>query len=205
MHGEHSIPKSKSPALRNSYTNLLLICARCNWSRKASPNQDAEGRLLLDPCTAVWADYFKQINGEIHPLAGDDNALYTCERYGLNDLQKRQIRTRRRDWIEATVTAMLEVFGLETECLDRFIKDSETSTSSDLLEQLATVRGLRTAWKLLLENLELYTPIPSDPDETCRCGHTDYHTIPMVLAEQTVSLGDLLEQAIVRAHKSEPT
>ncbi len=198
MQIEHSIPQSKGFDQRHVYTNCFFICARCNQSRGASPNEDEGNTVLLDPCAVAWGDHFARIGDEILPHPADSSALYTCESYDLNDLRKVRLRERRRTWIENHADALLEILEEEPKLLDQVVETSETSTVQELLGRLDAARGLRTALWLLLKNLERFKPIPDDHDAACRCGHTKHHNLPGVLSEQTVGLEDLLDQARAR-------
>jgi len=202
MQIEHSIARSKDVSLADVYTNCYYICERCNKSRGASPNQDDENNELLNPCNVSWEDYFERVGDELRPRAHSSSARYTWESYDLDDPSKVKIRERRRIWIEAHAAAILEIFEMEPALIDQLVESSEVDTVAELLKLIDAARGVRKALYLLLHNLRQFRPIPEDRDIPCQCRHTQDYSLPEVLAEQTVDLGDLLRQARARRDKS---
>jgi len=195
MQIEHSVPRRHNPAQRDVYTNCFYTCERCNKLRGTRPNRDHRGNTLLDPCRTVWSEHFELVQDHLRPYPGDGDAEYTWESYGLDDPVKVGLRQRRREWIEDHADAVLDTFELEPELLDRVVEESEGSEAVSLLEQLSASQRLRKARRLLLDNLSKFRPIPRDHDTSCRCGHRAHHELPKVLAEQIVSLRELVRQA----------
>lgn len=195
MQIEHAVPRSQHPFQRDAYSNCFYICERCNKHRGALPNQDGEGNVLLDPCAMAWSGHFKLVDDHLRPNPGDGDAKYTWESYNLDDPVKVGLRERRRQWIERHAEALADTLELEPALLDQWVGEAESGDVTELLERLAKAQGLTKARRLLLENLSIFEPIPRDHDTSCRCGHADHHSLPDVLAEQTVGLSELLRQA----------
>lgn len=198
MQIEHAVPRSQHPFQRDAYSNCFYICERCNKHRGALPNQDDEGNALLDPCATSWSRRFELIDDHLRPKPGDGDAEYTWESYNLDDPVKVGLRKRRRQWIERHADALADTLELEPALLDQLVEESEGGEVTELLKQLAKAQRLTKARRLLLENLAIFEPVPKDHDTSCRCGHADHHSLPDVLAEQTVGLSELLRQARAR-------
>lgn len=195
MQIEHSVPRRHDPAQRDVYSNCFYACERCNKLRGTLPNQNNRGNTLLDPCQAIWAEHFELLRDYLRPYPGDGDAEYTWESYGLDDPVKVGLRKKRRQWIEDHADAVLDTFELEPELLDRVVEDSEGGDTTGLLDRLNGSQGLRKARRLLLDNLSKFKPIPKDYDTSCRCSDRAHLSLPKILAEQTVTLRDLLRQA----------
>jgi hypothetical protein len=93
---EHFIPKEQDPRLENIYSNCFYACRYCNRARGRKRNTDPTGRQLLNPCHAIWADYFVRDGDRLKPRNNDPNAHYTHEAYQLDLPRKVRARTLRR-------------------------------------------------------------------------------------------------------------
>ncbi len=201
MQVEHRIAQSGDPSQKNVYNNCFYICERCNKARRALPNEDDEGRILLDPCAVVWGDHFDCAGDTISPRPGDHSAKYTWESYQLGDPGKTQIRGRRRFWMEKYAEALLDCAETEVELVSKAVDEADHRDSSETEQRLIVARSLQRMRKPFLEGLDEFSPIPASRTIPCRCSHTDHLTLPDVLAEQTIDLSTLLAEAGMRRNQ----
>lgn len=198
MQVEHFIPQSRSRSKRNNYKNCFYICERCNKSRSNLPTRDDAGNPLLDPCSTVWADHFERSGDAISPYPEDGGAHYTWECYGLDDPGKVTLRQKRRIWMERFADTLLELMNLELELNDVAFDESEEAELGETSRRLKAAQRLHRAQAPLLRLLDEFRPIPDRSGTSCSCRNADHNGLSETLAEQTVDLADLLEQARAR-------
>ncbi|HKH44995.1 MAG TPA: hypothetical protein VKM72_10070 [Thermoanaerobaculia bacterium] len=183
MQVEHFITQSRSPSLRNRYSNCFLICRLCNLARGVALNRTAVGYSLLNPGSRSWLDAFEVIDDEIQSRNVDDgDAIYTRDTYDLNDPHKVRMRKLRRETIERAL-----IFLQKSEHLDQKLIERAAMTTGDplLLEAAETVKIDRrnACWEL-----HQFLAVPHDHDKTCHCGHKANHSLPEALARQTIDV-----------------
>ena len=197
---EHSIPQSEAESKRDVYENCLLICERCNKSRRASPNFDEAGSPLLDPCAVVWSNHFERVEDELRPILEDKGAEYTWHCYDLDDPRKVILRTMRRTWMEKCAERIAVLADLESRVGDQAVDLADSALRSELLKSIDLARELRATKRVFCDKLDEYSPLPEDRGSRCGCRNAKYHSLAEVFAEQTVDLADLLAEA--KAHKN---
>ena len=200
MQVEHRIAQSDDPSQINIYRNCFYICERCNKARRALPNIDGEGRILLDPCTVVWADHFEVKECKISPRLGNSSAQYTWESYRLDDPAKVRLRERRQYWMAKCAEVLLDCSNMETEVVGKAVAEANNRDSSETEQRLIIARSLHKMRKPFLDHLDEFAPVPESRTIPCRCNRTDHLTLPDVLAEQTIDLSTLLAEAEVQRH-----
>lgn len=98
---EHFRPKSRFPALRNDYANLLYACAVCNGYKGddwPSEHPLADGRGYLDPCDHDLGEHIGQPGEGSDEVAGITAVgRYMVARLHLNRGLLRKIRRIRRE------------------------------------------------------------------------------------------------------------
>jgi hypothetical protein len=113
------------------------------------------------------------------------------------------LRGKRRYWMERCADRLVGLAKLESRLLDQVVEWADGRPLDELLDRLELARELRAIRDVFYVKLAAYQALPDDRDSSCRCKHTDHCHLPSVLSEQTVNLGDLLEQANERlAHQN---
>jgi hypothetical protein len=194
MQIEHFVPKTLEPARINDYENCFYVCRLCNGARGNSPNRDADGRSLLNPCATVWHERFKVTVDELQPRQeSDGDAAYTSELYDFEDARKVRLRRARRKVVSQRLSYLRRSRDLEDDLLDRL----EKGGGSELVEMVDTARAVRQARKLAFEDLLRFRAVPDDRDTACACRRPE-RSLPPVLDEQTIDLSVLLRPALKR-------
>jgi hypothetical protein len=182
MQVEHFLLQSLSSDQRNLYSNCFLICRLCNIARGTAWDS-VDGNVLLNPCSQVWGDEFELVDDEMQPKdAGNGNAIYTRDVYDLNGPHKVRMRRLRRETIEKALAFLRRSDHLEQALLDRAIATGDPV----LIDAAKTIRDYR---REALWDLQQFVAIPHDRDQVCLCGHQTHHSLPRVLAEQTIDIG----------------
>jgi len=84
---------------------------------------------------------------------------------------------------------------LELILLDKAVDEADDGESSTTDRRLAVAQSLRRIESSLLEKLAEFDPIPKSRSSSCRCGRAEPLSLFDGLAEQTVDLPALLDQA----------
>lgn len=186
MSVEHFIPTSVDKKPANVYENCFYACRLCNGSRQDAPTIDSQGRRLLQPEMAIWAEHFKLGEAdELIPMEGDADAAYTSETYDLNDPQKVWRRRARRERYAEWQALLVEGPRLVTDLL-RQCEQTEDAAEADKLLQAASL--LRVKLAHALRDWERYRAVPADFPSECRCRTKEHHSLPAWLEVQTLEL-----------------
>lgn len=179
---EHHELKSKAKERRDEYTNCLLSCRFCNNGRATLPNRDSHtGAKLLDPTREAWALRFRS---EGHSLrvrhAGDIDAEYTWELYGLGDERKEALRENRARRFDQFRSAERDFAELVPELL---AKAEQSTDPHEIQRCLRSARALERSYDASLAEVRRYLAIPHDAPASCRC--VTLHRLPAWLERQT--------------------
>lgn len=183
---EHKYPQSTSPGLADEYTSVFHACRRCNRARGMSPVEAPDGRRLLDACMIAWGDHFEARGDEMHPIAGDTDALLTYRVYDLDDPVKCRLRRERREAMErawATVQACAMRYPRLLDAAER-VKSAE-----DRAEILGAAALLRNLMGRARDEIARHRLVPLDAPVSCACGRDEACTPPEVIARSCRSDG----------------
>lgn len=169
---EHIEPQTERPELRNVYSNVLYTCRRCNLARRARARVDRDGRTLLDPCQASWAEHFAYDGDELRALTSD--ARYTAESYDVNAPAKISLRRDRRE-ILAEATQVLAQIPAQLMSGLALQPPVEQRLRLEVAEQLH--KALAAARRTLTQ----LSAVPHDAPATCTCN------APCELAPQVIA------------------
>ena len=168
---EHFVPLrggAVGAKLAGTYSNCLYACRYCNNTRLKRPNVDALGRRLQTPCVEVWADHFDVVGDQLAPRAGDGDAVYTAEAYGINDELRLHMRCGRRTR------------------LTRAMLVASQPRATVLLITSAGLSG-HDIVAFVDEAFERHLAKPADAPKTCRCGNKRHHRLPPWLGVHTIT------------------
>jgi hypothetical protein len=187
-HVEHFVPQSRDEKGRNDYRNCFYSCRLCNVPRGAQPNEDDQGRSLLNPCDHAWGTRFVVVRDQIHPRDEHDaDAAYTAKAYELNAPPKVRMRKIRRMVIGQCIRFLQRTRSHERHLLDL----AEAGGGTRCVDIARDAAAERTkAYSDLLR----FRAVPHDRNAACGCGHTWHHRLPRALEEQTIDLSGLRSQ-----------
>jgi hypothetical protein len=180
---EHFVLQTDDTSRIDDYTNCYWSCGYCNDARSRTPNVDAKGRRLLDPCATAWAAHFVRIGDSLRPAAGDIDAEYTWSTYDLDSLRKKFLRRQR----DETLTEAFEILERGPGLVRRLREAAEqhASARSVLLDAHAI---LLAQMKAAHRQVARYAAVPEDRDASCRCGTYVHHSLPAFLEAQVVEV-----------------
>jgi hypothetical protein len=169
---EHLELKSERPDLASRYDNVVYACSRCNLARGTTPRCDDEGRMLLDPCDAVWVSHFVLEDDELRGIT--EHGTYTADKYDVNSPTKVGLRAELREALDEAMTLLRDTPSMLEELMADLpsLPLARQETRLRIIEQLH--RDLRRAHKLL----HRLQAVPVDRDEQCRCKSTAHHSLP---------------------------
>lgn len=175
---EHGVLRSETPERINDYENCFYSCRFCNEARGTKPAV-GDGHRLLCPCQDAWRDHFALDGDEIRVRGESENAVYTNQAYDLNDPRKVRMRRARRRTLAERFAVVTEQPRLHDRLIELAVETGDPSWVDD-------AERLWNQFEDAFEDLMGFSPIPEDADASCTCGHTDHHSIPEVLDEQTI-------------------
>lgn len=179
---EHHIARSEDPSLRDEYRNCFYACRSCNGARRDSPRVDRNGRRLLEPCSATWAQHFFLNGDELLPRPGDDDAAYTWEAYDLGDRSKAELRRDRRLRIDQSFDAMRRLPPL----IQQLMELADTSNIEESAPLVEAAGQLQSMLRSALRELNRYAAVPKDHDASCHCFGKTKLALPDFLTAQLV-------------------
>jgi len=174
--------RSPSPNLRDEYANTFYVCRFCNGARHDTPEVDATGRRLLDPCSVAWAEHFRVEEDRLLPIEGDLDAEYTHEIYDLDDPRKREKRRMRASVVRDAIRVLKEA----PECTNA-LRRLEPKSDIDRAEINKAIELLEIQRQHALDDIRRLDPVPSDAPRICRC--TGARTLPAHLERQCLEVG----------------
>jgi hypothetical protein len=178
---EHAELQSERPDLANQYENCFYSCRFCNQARGARPSINKQLHQLLTPCAYPWRDLFDLVADEIQVRGKRPDASYTLEAYDLNEPRKVRMRRKRRTTLRERIDVVTESRPLHDRLLARARDTGDPTLVEDALEAW---KHFHRAWR----DLETFVAIPEDVNDHCACGHQRHHSLPEVLAEQTIKV-----------------
>lgn len=183
---EHFDPASRNATKINDYENCFYACCLCNGSRSDARVVDRESHRLLNPCTDAWADHFVMTTDDrLSPVDGDVDALRTAAIYDLNAPLKVKLRRWRRKHIEEWLGLVERGPDRVADLLARSARATTRTEAQALLEAAKLLHGCIVRAS---RDLAGYAAIPQDVDNSCRCGSTANHTLPVWFADQVLDL-----------------
>ncbi|HVY06512.1 MAG TPA: HNH endonuclease [Burkholderiales bacterium] len=141
FHVEHYRPKSRFPALRNSYPNLFFACAICNtfkgddWPRE--PNDDHSVCAYPDPSRYSYAEQINVDTSTFCLVAKTTSAKYLVERLYLNRPQL--IIERRLQYALDSIRGFRNFFQ---SALPRLKDQTDTELIRSMLEKILRVTDI---------------------------------------------------------------
>lgn len=121
----------------------------------------------------------------LQPFLGDLDAEYTAEVYDLNDVRKLAMRRSRRERMDEILALIDQGPGLLDDLLSNSIEQGTGARSAQLL---LAAENLRKAMLRAEQSLMRHVAIPEDVGTECRCGHSQHHSLPPALEEQTIDI-----------------
>jgi len=182
---EHGISRATDPNRKNEYSNCFYACRLCNGARATRPGSSG-GRFLLDPTRTAWGTHFRRSGDRLLPTEKDANAAYTYEVYDLDDPRKIEMRRLRRELI----TDRLELLARCPDELEWLLAQVEVSRPGRAREALELARRLRRAALASLEEVARFAAVPPDAPSSCRCGRSDYLSLPLEFEIQSLEFYD---------------
>ncbi|HSR99198.1 MAG TPA: hypothetical protein VLM79_19215 [Kofleriaceae bacterium] len=160
---EHLELQSERPDLRNTYSNLVYACRRCNLARRFLSRCDVRGCRLLDPCLDAWGEHFVVDKDQLRALTPD--GTYTAQTYDVNAAAKVALRRDRREALDEALHVLATVPELLKQLMAAidFRLGPEQRTRLDIAEQLH--KALAAARRTLVQ----LSAIPMDAAHDCAC------------------------------------
>ena len=188
---EHFEPRSRRPDLENDYGNCLYACRFCNRSRGDRPVLDSQGRSLLNPTVAGWADHFLMDGDVLRPRTGRRDAEYTAEAYDLSDPEKAEIRRERREGVPYCLD-MLDrgprLIGRLRDAVERDLISGETDRIARARLDLDALRLAEQALARAAREIARWQAVPRDADAVCRCQHEGVRALPAALTDGLIEV-----------------
>jgi hypothetical protein len=178
---EHAELKSERPDLVSQYENCLYSCRFCNQARGTQPSVNEQRLRLLNPCLDPWREHFELVADEIQVRGESRDASYTLKAYDLNDPRKTRMRGKRHRTLRERLDMVTECQPLHRRLMARARDTGDPTLVDDASE----------AWEYFrraCRDLESFFAIPEDVSEHCTCGHQRHHSLPEVLAKQTIQM-----------------
>ena len=175
---EHRELKKDRADLIGDYENVIYACAKCNDARKTWPLQATGGSRLLDPCQDAWCEHFRLEADELVPTT--PHGQYTKVAYDLNSETKVSLRIERRE----TLCAAREVLRDAPDLLEELREGLADLPAEKQPSRIRMMEMLSTQIRRASQTLEKYRAIPQDHDDSCRCDHSEHHTLPSWMLRQ---------------------
>lgn len=152
---EHRQLQSTTTDQIHSYSNCLFVCRYCNTTRGKKALTDGKGRTLLDPTVVPWSEHFTLSDCRLLALAGDRDAEYTQEAYGINKDRTVRLRKNREQ-------ALLEAFEL-------LASRPQLLELIKLPEHAALASILNASFRNAERTISRFMMIPEDAEAACAC------------------------------------
>ncbi len=105
---EYVVPRAANEDEIHRYSNCVLACKHCNSTRQSRQERASDGARVLNPRVDAWGHRFVWEEHRLVPaFAGDRDAEFTAEAYGVNRPFKVRARRNRAQLVRQYLQTLL--------------------------------------------------------------------------------------------------